>query len=497
MILEKLENVPLLEGYELIAELDADENKSMYLVDGADGCRLILKVLRQTHKFPIYESLAKLAHVNMPTIHGVAMGEDCFYVLEDYVEGRTLQEILEAEGVFDTQTAVVIIYQLCNVLTYLHNQPSAIIHRDIKPANIMLTADGTVKLLDFDIAREYKDDASTDTEVIGTKPFAPPEQYGFSQSDHRTDIYSLGMLITVMLTNSYNVQKIQDLQLKGIAERCTQLSQEKRFQNVKKLKDRLERTGGKKFGMRIRVIAALAIVVVVAVAALAMGGDNYNSPVPNFVNVQVPQMDVFSGYRVWVNVSGGYFDGESPEMLPLDPENFEVTITSDSPAYDTFVILDSMSPPPPYDSFIFTPVEVHLDTGNRDERIVTVTVSYLDFEETITFPVLAYAAVGNNQDVVVIVDHGSPDGAESFTLSRASIRRYAEAGRALQMILSRGTVLIDADAVNAIGQRAADERIEFELVPHGDKLEFVVTSGGLIIADLEGEIRIIRPYIPD
>ncbi|MCL2217519.1 MAG: serine/threonine protein kinase [Defluviitaleaceae bacterium] len=494
MILEK---VPILKGYEIVEKLDADDDKVMYLVDDADGSRLILKALRQTHKFPIYESLAKLTHVNMPKIHKIAMGEDCFYVLEDYVEGQTLQEILETDGVFDAQDAIAIISQLCDVLTYLHNQPSAIIHRDIKPANIMLTDDGTVKLLDFDIAREYKEEVSTDTEVIGTRPFAPPEQYGFSQSDHRTDIYSLGMLITVMLTNSYNVQRIKDLHLKGIAERCTQLSQEKRFQNAKKLKDRLERTGGNKTGLRVKVIAALAVVVALGVAAFVMGGDSYEPLTPNFVNVQTPQMDVFSGYRVWVNVSGGYFDGESPEMLHLDPENFEVTITSDSPAYDTFVLLDSMSPPPPYDSFIFTPVEVHLDTGNRDERLVTVTVRYLEFEETISFPVLAYAAVGNHQDVVVIVDHGSPDGAELITLSRASIRRYAEAGQSLQMILAGGTVLISTETVNVIGQRAVDDSIKFELVPVGDELEFVIASGGQIISDLEGEVRIIRPYASD
>ena len=411
-----LDNIPAIEGYEIIEKLDSDDDKSMYLVDSADGCRLILKVLRQTHKFPIYESLARLTHINMPAIHRVVMGVDCFYVLEDYVEGQTLQEILETNGIFDTQATIDITSQLCDVLAYLHNQPSPIIHRDIKPANIMLTVDGTVKLLDFDIAREYKDKVSTDTEVIGTKPFAPPEQYGFSQSDHRTDIYSLGMLITVMLTNSYEAQRIENLYLRSIAERCTRLSPEKRFPNVKKLKGILTRTGSSKFSMRIKAIAALTAVVVVVVAALAMGGDSGNIPTPNFVNVQAPQMDVFSGYRVWVNVSGGYFDGESPEVLHLDPENFEVTITSDSPAHDTFVILDSMSPPPPYDSFIFTPVEVHLDSANRDERLVTVTVRYLDFEETITFPVLAYAAVGNNQDVVVIVDHGSPDGAESLTL---------------------------------------------------------------------------------
>ena len=115
-----LDNIPALEGYEIIEELDSDDDKSMYLVGSAEGCRLILKVLRQTHKFPIYESLARLTHINMPAIHRVAMGEDCFYVLEDYVEGRTLQEILETDGVFNVKATIGIVSQLCDVLTYLH-----------------------------------------------------------------------------------------------------------------------------------------------------------------------------------------------------------------------------------------------------------------------------------------------------------------------------------------------------------------------------------------
>ena len=168
MVLDRmvLDNVPELEGYKIIEKLVSNADKSMYLVDGADGGRLILKVLRQTHKFPIYDSLARLTHVNMPTIHKVTMGKDCFSVLEDYIEGRTLQEILETDGVFDTQSTIDIVSQLCDVLMYLHNQPSgqnfasrngyaarnlsgsSIIHRDIKPANIMLTGDGMVKLVD-------------------------------------------------------------------------------------------------------------------------------------------------------------------------------------------------------------------------------------------------------------------------------------------------------------------------------------------------------------
>ena len=129
------DGIPILEGYEKLEKLDVDDDKSMYLVRRIDGHRCILKVFQKIYKYPIYERLSKLAHENMPAIYGIFLGEDCFYVLEDYVEGRTLQEILESDGVFDKRTATDIISQLCNVLMYLHNQPSAIIHRDIKPVH--------------------------------------------------------------------------------------------------------------------------------------------------------------------------------------------------------------------------------------------------------------------------------------------------------------------------------------------------------------------------
>ena len=210
------DSIPILEGYKTLEKLDSDDDKFMCLVESADGHRRILKVFQKTYKYPIYERLSKLVHENMPAIHGVFLREDCFCVLEDYVEGRTLQEILETDGVFDKRTAIGIISQLCDVLMYLHNQPSAIIHRDIKPANIILTGDGTVKLLDFDIAREHRYAAAMDTEVVGTRHFAPPEQYGFSQSDQRTDIYSLGVLLTVLLTNTYDAQRIKSLRIKAM-----------------------------------------------------------------------------------------------------------------------------------------------------------------------------------------------------------------------------------------------------------------------------------------
>ena len=233
-----LDSVPMLDGYKVKKEMAISSDKSIYLVESADGL-LVLKVFQKTYKYRLYESLSRLTHINIPAIHKAVLSEDCFYVLEEYVEGKTLQEILDTDGALDKKTVIDIAIQLCDVLTYLHNQSPPIIHRDIKPANVMLTTGGIVKLLDFDIAREHKKEASKDTEVVGTKPFAPPEQYGFTQSDHRADIYSLGMLVTVLLTNTYDARKIKDFRVRAVARCCTAFDPRKRYANTRVLRNRI------------------------------------------------------------------------------------------------------------------------------------------------------------------------------------------------------------------------------------------------------------------
>jgi serine/threonine protein kinase len=270
----KLENIPALEKYRVKAEIATYEDKSIYHVEDAKETSYILKIFQKTYKYHLYESLSKLTHENMPQIHDVALFEDCFYVIEDYIAGRTLRETLDESGALSKKEMLGILMQLCDVLAYLHNQPTPIIHRDITPTNIMVTDGGIVKLIDFDIAREHKDEATSDTEVIGTKHFAPPEQYGFSQSDPRTDIYALGMLMTVMMTNTYEVQRVKDSQIASVIERCMKLSPDKRFQTVKKLKGRLDRISNNKHSPQVKIIAAFVMTLVVAVLWIAVSQRN-------------------------------------------------------------------------------------------------------------------------------------------------------------------------------------------------------------------------------
>ncbi|MGI6689201.1 MAG: serine/threonine protein kinase [Christensenellales bacterium] len=86
------------------------------------------------------------------------------------------------------------------MLTYLHGQTPAVIHRDIKPENIIRTSEKDIRLIDFGIARTFREDTDTDTQVIGTKPYMAPEQFGSEQSDNRADIYALGMVMLFLAT---------------------------------------------------------------------------------------------------------------------------------------------------------------------------------------------------------------------------------------------------------------------------------------------------------
>ena len=122
-------------------------------------------------------------------------------------------------------------------MTVLH--ANGFVHRDIKPENIMITNNGTVKLIDFNASRIYDKNKSSDTISLGTIGYASPEQLGINQSDARTDIYALGVLMNVMLTGKPPEIKLYNGKLKKVIVKCTQTIPDNRYKNVKELKRNL------------------------------------------------------------------------------------------------------------------------------------------------------------------------------------------------------------------------------------------------------------------
>ena len=147
--------------------------------------------------------LANLTHPNLPRIYEQFRDIDRWYLVMDFIEGETLEDTLDkAGGKLPVERVLHIGIQLCSVLDYLHNRRPPIIFRDLKPANVMLAHGGHVYLIDFGIARHFKQGQSKDTTALGSTGYAAPEQYGRAQTTPRADIYSLGATLHEMLSGN-------------------------------------------------------------------------------------------------------------------------------------------------------------------------------------------------------------------------------------------------------------------------------------------------------
>lgn len=173
-------------------------------------------------------------HKNISNIIEIFEYEDISVVIEDYISGEALSDILKVQGILSEAYTKNIIGQLCDGLIFLHNHN--IIHRDINPNNIMITKEGTVKIIDFDISRSVKKNSAADTVVLGTVGYAAPEQFGFSQSDVRTDIYAVGVLANVMLTGKMPNECLYGGKLGRAISKAIQIDASIRYRSIASFK---------------------------------------------------------------------------------------------------------------------------------------------------------------------------------------------------------------------------------------------------------------------
>ncbi|MDO4647300.1 MAG: serine/threonine-protein kinase [Eubacteriales bacterium] len=192
--------------------------------------------------------LRQLKQKHLPSIIDVIETEETYLILMDYIEGITLLQVLEERGAVNQEDAVKWSIQMCEVLDYLHTRKPPIIYRDMKPSNIMLKPDGDVVLIDFGAAREYRATKAGDTEWLGTRGYAAPEQFGGKgQTDARTDIYNLGATMYHLLTNHdpslypYEIYPIRKWNpalssgLEAIVSKCTKQNPEERYSSCAEL----------------------------------------------------------------------------------------------------------------------------------------------------------------------------------------------------------------------------------------------------------------------
>ena len=245
--------------------------------DVETGTVAVRKTLR-AELLGVYERLKSVEQANLPRVYETEEYEGECFAYYEYIEGETLEDIVH-EGTYTIAQAEEWMEQLCAAMGALHAMQPCVVHRDIKPENIIISNEGILKLIDLGAARLFKDGKLCDTEQIGTRGYAAPEQYGFNQSDARTDIYAAGTVLHVLMARFGEAAKSYN----AVAARCTQLEPQNRYQSAKAMKTALRMAKYKKhiqIGAWALGIAAAAGCVALACTLFASADASANADVP-------------------------------------------------------------------------------------------------------------------------------------------------------------------------------------------------------------------------
>lgn len=185
----------------------------------------------------VYRRLSSVVSPFAARVWGTVLQDDVFYAVRDFVPGITLAEKVAENGVFGESETRRIGAMVCEGLEAIH--ACGIVHRDITPNNIILTQTGQAVIIDYGISRLEQQNCRRDTQILGTQGYASPEQYGFSQTSCRSDIYSLGAVMNYMLTGCLPVVQPYRGEMRKILERCLQMDENSRFQSAGELRSAL------------------------------------------------------------------------------------------------------------------------------------------------------------------------------------------------------------------------------------------------------------------
>lgn len=255
-----LEGMLVKNRYELLETIGKGGVSTVYrAVDKKTNQQWAIKVIDKNFKSPIvlnsvlqeHHMVIKFTHPAIPQIVNVEEDPQYIYIVQELVYGETLEDRVRIYGPQPPERVVDWAIQICDVVGYLHGLNPPHIHRDVKPANLILTPEGEIKIIDFGIMRQFKPGVPEDECVLGTRGYAPPEQYGGQgQTDARADIYAIGVTLYRLLTgiDACKLMETRSLRrtnpnlpakLDKIIMKCTEADKKKRYQTCKELKSAL------------------------------------------------------------------------------------------------------------------------------------------------------------------------------------------------------------------------------------------------------------------
>lgn len=278
-IAEYKESYPeeLTGAYDILECLRCGEGtETLLAVSKADGGKVVIKCYDKAH--PLFQAegtglLAHLEHPFIPAFLEERESEACRFVIREYIEGQTLAEYA-LDHIFTEREVIDIGIRLCGILQYLHTLMPPVVHRDIKPQNIIRKEDGSVFLIDFGISRTFAEEKSVDTIWCGTREYAAPEQYGYMQTGVYSDIYSLGIVLTWMVTGESTPIYKPSSPLEKILAKCTAFDPANRYQDVgeigRRLRELLPEQSRKRKKKRVLLLSVSFLAVVTVSVLLFM-----------------------------------------------------------------------------------------------------------------------------------------------------------------------------------------------------------------------------------
>ncbi|MBQ7447013.1 MAG: protein kinase [Eubacterium sp.] len=209
------------------------EDGQMRLVkDNRDG-RYFVKKTRTVYDKTVYAWIFLHPVPGIPRIRLLVEDQDKLILIEENIDGVTLERMIRQFPAQITEDAVIKwMRQLLALLKYFHTAVPPIVHRDLKPENFVISSVGDLYLIDCNTARLYDGNADRDTRLLGTAGYAAPEQYGFGESDQRTDIYAFGMILNYLLTGQLSRQAIKEGKWNHLIRKCVELDPQNRYQDV-------------------------------------------------------------------------------------------------------------------------------------------------------------------------------------------------------------------------------------------------------------------------
>ena len=268
-------------AFESCLRKDSDGRKELYLLRRkTDGARVLLRITKDYPEEDALEEaelLRRLDHPGIPKAYASYEQGGKRYLIREYIEGRTLYEIVSTGGTLGARDILGIALKLADILIYLHAQIPPVIHRDIKPQNIIVGRDGSIHLIDFGIARVHKEARRQDTSVILTLDYASPEQYGFEQTTPLSDIYSFGVVLLFLATGhtarSGLEAQIVNNRLRNLIEQCIVFNPKARIRSAEEIRAYLLHGSGQHVPERKRgfAVAGGLLAVAVCLSALSYG----------------------------------------------------------------------------------------------------------------------------------------------------------------------------------------------------------------------------------